>query len=112
MEVSGLVSVSSQRKREYILTDVDVLWNRELGGGGGTIPGGVQEVSGWGATRYGLVACGSNRDSRMVGLDLVGLFQPCDSMILWFYDSFFFTLNTSNKPKTWILFIIGDWAEE
>jgi len=32
--------------------------------------------------RYGLVACGSNGDGRMVGLeDLVGPFQPCDSMI-------------------------------
>jgi len=33
--------------------------------------------------RYGLVACGSNGD-RMVGLDdLVGPFQPCDSVIQW-----------------------------
>ena len=33
--------------------------------------------------RYGLVACGSNSDRRMVGLDdLVGPFQPCDSLIL------------------------------
>ena len=32
---------------------------------------------------YGLVACGSNGNRRMVGLaDLVGPFQPCDSMIL------------------------------
>ena len=31
----------------------------------------------------GLVASGSNGNGRMVGLDdLVGLFQPCDSMIL------------------------------
>jgi len=31
--------------------------------------------------RYGLVACGSNGNGRMVGLDdLVGPFQPCDSM--------------------------------
>jgi len=29
------------------------------------------------------VACGSNGDGRTVGLgDLVGRFQPCDSMIL------------------------------
>ena len=36
-----------------------------------------------GATRYGLVASGSNGDGRIVGLDdLVGPFQPCDSMIL------------------------------
>jgi len=29
------------------------------------------------------VACGSNGDGRTVGLDdLVGPFQPCDSMIL------------------------------
>jgi len=29
------------------------------------------------------VACGSNGNGRMVGLDdLVGPFQPCDSMIL------------------------------
>ena len=29
-------------------------------------------------------ACGSNGNGRTVGLDdLVGLFQPCDSMILW-----------------------------
>ena len=34
---------------------------------------------------YGLLACGSNGNGRMVGLDdLVGPFQPCDSMILWF----------------------------
>ena len=35
--------------------------------------------------RYGLVACDSNDDGRMVGLDdLVGLFQPVinDSVIL------------------------------
>jgi len=33
--------------------------------------------------RYGLVACGSNGDGRMVGLDdLAGPFEPCDSMIL------------------------------
>ena len=32
--------------------------------------------------RYGLVACGSNGKGRTVGLDdLVGPFQPCDSMI-------------------------------
>ena len=55
-------------------------------GGGVSIPGSVQEVSGQGATRYGLVAYGSNGDGRTVGLDdLVGPFQPCDSMILWFY---------------------------
>jgi len=54
------------------------------GGGGVTIPGSVQEASGWGPTRYGLVACGSNGNGRMVGLgDLVGSFQPCDSMILY-----------------------------
>ena len=35
--------------------------------------------------RFGLVACSSNGDGRMAGLDdLVGPFQPCDSMILWF----------------------------
>ena len=35
--------------------------------------------------RYGLVACGSNSSGRIVGLnDLVGPFQPCDSMILYF----------------------------
>ena len=58
-------------------------WNglpRE-GSGGITVPGGVQEVSGWGAERYGLVACGSNGDRRTVGLDdLLGPFQPCDTM--------------------------------
>ena len=33
--------------------------------------------------RCGLVACGSNGNGRTVGLDdLVGPFQPCDSMIL------------------------------
>ena len=37
-----------------------------------------------GSTRYGLVVCGSNGNERMVGLDdLIGPFQPCDSMILW-----------------------------
>ena len=36
-----------------------------------------------GSTRYGLVACGSNGNGRTVGLDdLIGPFQPCDSMIL------------------------------
>ena len=31
--------------------------------------------------RYGLVACGSKGNGRTVGLDdLVGPFQPCDSM--------------------------------
>jgi len=49
----------------------------------------VQEVPGWGATRYGLVACGGNGNGRMVGLDdLVGPFQPCDSMSLWFFHSY------------------------
>ena len=38
--------------------------------------------------RYGLVACGSNSDRRTIGLDdLVGPFQPCDSMILLFHLS-------------------------
>jgi len=42
-------------------------------------------LSGWGAMRYSLVACGSKGNGRIVGLDdLVGPFQPCDSMILWF----------------------------
>jgi len=37
--------------------------------------------------RYGLVTCGSNGNGRMVGLDdLVGPFQPCDSMILWHFE--------------------------
>ena len=46
--------------------------------------GSFQEVPGWGATRYGLVACGSKGNGRTVGLDdLVDPFQPCDSMILW-----------------------------
>lgn len=36
--------------------------------------------------RYGSVGCGSNGDGRTIGLgDLVGTFQPCDSMILSFY---------------------------
>ena len=40
-------------------------------------------LSGW-ATRYDLVACGRNGNGRTVGLgDLVGPFQPCDSMIPW-----------------------------
>jgi len=53
------------------------------GGGGVAIPGSVQEASGCGATRYGLVACGSNDSERTVGLDdLVGPFQPCHSVIL------------------------------
>ena len=57
------------------------------GGGGVTVPGSVQEASGWEATRYGLVACGSNGDGRTVGQDdLVGSFQPCDSMTLWFSE--------------------------
>ena len=54
-------------------------------GGGVTIPDSVQEASGWEAMRYGLVACGSNDNGRMVVLDdLVGSFKPCDSMILRF----------------------------
>ena len=54
------------------------------GGGGVAIPGSVQDVSGWGSTRYDLVVCGSDGNGRVVGLDdLVGAFQPCDSMILW-----------------------------
>jgi len=33
--------------------------------------------------RYGLVACGTNGNGKVVGLDdLAGRFQPCDSMIL------------------------------
>jgi len=39
--------------------------------------------------RYGLVAYGSNADGRAIGLDdLVGPFQPCDSMILLNYYIF------------------------
>ena len=49
-------------------------------------PDGEKEIfflSGWGAMRSGLVACGSNGFGKTVGLgDLVGPFQPCDSMIL------------------------------
>jgi len=46
------------------------------------------EESGWRATRYGLVACGTNGNGKVVGLDdLAGHFQPCDSMILWFYET-------------------------
>jgi len=42
--------------------------------------------------RYGLVACGSKGHGRTVGLDdLVGPFQPCDSMILRLY------VNTSEE---------------
>ena len=53
------------------------------GGGGVAVPGSVQEVSGWGATRYGLMACGSKGNGRTVGLaDRVGRFQSCDSVIL------------------------------
>ena len=56
------------------------------GGGGVTVRGSVQEASGRGATGYVLVACDSNGDARMVGLDdLVGPFQLCDSVILRFY---------------------------
>ena len=47
--------------------------------------------------RYGLVACGSNGNGRRVGLDdLVGLFQPCDSMILYTI-SYFCLSNTVLK---------------
>ena len=61
-------------------------WSAQ-GGGGVTVPGSVQEASGRGATRYHSSLVGSNGD-RMVGLDeLVGPFQPCDFMILQFYDS-------------------------
>ena len=55
------------------------------GGRGVAVLGSVQEESGWGAARYGLVACGSSGSVKIVGLDdLIGRFQPCDSMILWF----------------------------
>ena len=51
-------------------------------------PGSVQEVSGWGATRHGLVACGRKGSGRTVGLDdLVRPFQSCGSMILGFFSS-------------------------
>jgi len=40
-------------------------------------------LSGWGATRYGLVACGTNGNGKAGGLDdPAGHFQPCDSVIL------------------------------
>ena len=53
------------------------------GGDGVAVPGSVQEAPGREATRYGLVACGSMGNGRVVGLDdLAGLFQPRDSMIL------------------------------
>ena len=39
------------------------------GGGEVAVPGSVQEASGRGATRYGLVVCGSNGDGRTVGPD-------------------------------------------
>ena len=52
------------------------------GGGGVAISGSVQEASGRGAARYGLAACGSG-SVKTVGLDdLIGHFQPCDSMIV------------------------------
>ena len=38
--------------------------------------------------RYGLVACGSKGNGRTVELDLIGPFQPCDSMILLNYYIF------------------------
>ena len=41
--------------------------------------------------RYGLVACGSNGNGKMVGLDdLVGPVQPCDSTILLTQQAAFF----------------------
>lgn len=40
-------------------------WSAQ-GGGGVAVPGSVQEASGWGAMRYGLVVCGSGRTA---GLD-------------------------------------------
>ena len=70
------------------------------GGGGVAVPSSVQEVSGWGATRYGLVACDSKGNGRTVGLDdLVDSFQPCDSMIssMINYD---FTWKTHEFPLT------------
>ena len=61
-------------------------WSAQ-GGGGVAIPGSVEETFGWGATRCGLGTCGSKDNGRSVGLDdLVGPFQPCDSMILRFYQ--------------------------
>ena len=66
-----------QRKWEY-----DYHGNMiSQGSGGVTIPGSVQEVSGWGARRYGLVACGSNGNDSWTR-------WSCRSFpTLWFYDS-------------------------
>ena len=64
-----------------------------------TVPGSVQEASGWGATRYGSVACGSKGNGRTVGLDdLVDPFQPWDSMILWLCEGFD---RGQNLPWNW-----------
>ena len=62
-----------QRKWEY-----DYYGNMiSQGGGGVAVPGSVQEAPGREATRYGLVAFGSNGNGRTVGLDdLVGRSFP------------------------------------
>ena len=73
------------------------------GGGGVAIRGSVQEVSGWGAMRYGLVASDSSGDGKTVGLDdLVGPFQPCDSMILWLYEVQTFQVGRDGTRKSQI----------
>jgi len=43
-----------------------------------------------------VVACGTNGNGRTVGLDdLVGPFQPCDSMILFIYNNIQISENSS-----------------
>ena len=55
----------------------------------------------WGATRYGLVASGSNGNGRIVELDdLVGPFQLSDSMI--FLDA------EVRSSHTWLLYDVED----
>ena len=53
------------------------------GGGAVAVPGGVHTSNLLILTPLGLVSCGSSGNGRTVGLDdLVGPFQPCDSMFL------------------------------
>ena len=59
-----------------------VFSNLNDGGGGVTDPGGVQRAFGCCVEGHGLA--GTIGNGRTVGLDdLVGPFQPCDSMILY-----------------------------
>ena len=66
-----------QQDKLFVSEGGQVLEWPAQGGGGVAVPGSVQEAPGREATRYGLVAFGSNGNGRTVGLDdLVGRSFP------------------------------------